>query len=55
MYDLSVVYNAFYHECNISAEKDKALAASWTQLSKITLQALEIFARIISVEIPERM
>ena len=55
IYDLAVAYNAFYHKCNIAAEADKATAASWTALSKITLQALEMFAKIISVEIPERM
>jgi len=55
IYDLSVAYNAFYHECGISTEADKAKAAGWARLSKITLQALGIFARIISIEIPERM
>ena len=55
IYDLCVAFNSFYHSCRISSEEDEALRRSWTGLSKMTLRALESFASIIGITLPDRM
>ena len=54
-YDLSVAYNAFYHNCHVLSEPDAQLRDSWLRLSGAALEIFEIFARIIKIAIPERM
>ena len=55
IYDLAVVYNAFYHNCHVLSEPDAALKNSWLRLSAAVLEIFETFARIIKITIPERM
>ncbi len=55
IYDLAVAFNNFYHSCNIGKCDDMDIKLSWLKLSNLTLQAFETFAKIIKINIPERM
>ncbi|MCR5506300.1 MAG: hypothetical protein K6F04_00445 [bacterium] len=49
------MFNDFYHNCKIGPEKDLSLKKSWLRLSQMTLTVFENFAKIIKINIPERM
>ena len=55
IYDLATAFNDFYHNCKIKPEADKTIQNSWLHLGLQTLRAIEAFASIIKINIPERM
>ena len=55
VYDLAVCFNNFYHNVKIMTEENVNQKNSWLKLSKIVLTIFETFAKIIKIDIPERM
>ncbi len=55
VYELSVIFNDFYHNCKIKQQSDEKIKKSWIAISQITLEIINIFAKIIKINIPEKM
>lgn len=55
IYELSNVFNHFYHETKIISENDKEKQASWIGLISITNGILKTCIDILGMEAPERM
>ena len=55
IYELSDVFNKFYHETKILAEKDTVRRASYIALLALTKKALETGIDLLGFEAPERM
>ena len=55
IYELSVIFNDFYHNCKIKQQSDEKIKKSWIAISQITLEIINIFAKIIKINIPEKM
>jgi arginyl-tRNA synthetase len=55
IYDLCVLFNAFYHKCPIVSEPNKKTKNSRINLCKMVLNAVENFAKIVGIFIPEKM
>jgi len=54
-YDLSSAYSAFYRDHHILSEEDKKRQASWLELSRLSLSAVELVTNLLGIELPERM
>ncbi|MDX2172936.1 MAG: arginine--tRNA ligase [Bacteroidota bacterium] len=54
-YELTKLYNRFYHECNILKEEDETIKAFRLQLSSITAQAICNAMNLLGINVPERM
>ena len=55
VYDLSNMFNRFYHENKILVEEDKAKKASWLNLLKLTEKTIEAVLDLLAMEVPEKM
>lgn len=55
IYDVSNLFNKFYHENKIISESDKEKKSSWVNLIKITKAVLETSLDLLGVEAPEKM
>lgn len=55
VYDLSDMYNKFYHEHKILKEENAALRESYMHLSRLVGKVLETAMDLLGLEIPERM
>lgn len=55
LYDLSNLFNRFYHENKILSEEDLNKKASWISLLKLTLGILDSGLNLLGIESPERM
>ncbi|OPJ59286.1 arginine--tRNA ligase [Clostridium oryzae] len=55
LYDLSNLFNRFYHENKILSEEDLNKKASWIALLKLTLGILDTGLNLLGIESPERM
>ena len=55
IYELAVIFNDFYHNCKIKNEENEQVKKSYLKLCKISLAIFNIFAKIIKINIPERM
>jgi arginyl-tRNA synthetase len=55
IYELSDVFNRFYHETKILAEADRVRRASYIALLKLTKEALTAGIELLGFEAPERM
>ncbi|MBN1783991.1 MAG: arginine--tRNA ligase [Alphaproteobacteria bacterium] len=54
-FEISQAFNAFYHACPILNEESKAVRSHRLALCHLTLKSLLIFAKLIGIEIPEKM
>lgn len=54
-YELTKLYNRFYHECNILKEEDEIIKTFRLQLSSITAQAICNAMNLLGINVPERM
>ncbi len=54
-YELTKLYNRFYHECNILKEEDETIKTFRLQLSSITAQAICNAMNLLGINVPERM
>lgn len=55
IYDLSNVFNKFYHETKIIAEEDLRQQASYISLLKLTRDVLTTCVDLLGIEVPDRM
>ncbi|MCQ2495067.1 MAG: arginine--tRNA ligase [Lachnospiraceae bacterium] len=55
IFDLSNLFNSFYHENKIIAEEDKAKQKHWISLICLTLKCLETCTDMLAISAPERM
>ncbi len=55
VYELSSLFSGFYRDHHILRESDPARQASWLELSRTTLAAIELVTGILGIEIPDRM
>jgi arginyl-tRNA synthetase len=56
IYDLCVLFNSLYHNCKIlDDEIEKDVKNSRLQLCTCVLKAIENFAEIIAIDIPDKM
>lgn len=55
VFELSQVFNNFYQHCNVLAQEDAQIQASWAALTQSTLQALTLALELLTIEVPERM
>lgn len=55
IYELAVIFNDFYHNCKIKTEENEQIKKSYLKLCKISLAIFNIFAKIVKINIPERM
>ena len=55
IYDLSNVFNSFYHDTRIIAEENKAQQAGWIQLITLVRDVLAACIQVLGFEAPERM
>lgn len=55
VYDLSSAFAGFYRDHHILREADPARQASWLELCRLSLSAIEIVTGILGIEIPDRM
>ena len=55
IYELSDVFNRFYHETKILAEEDIVRRASYIALLKLTMEALLTCIDLLGFEAPDRM
>lgn len=55
IYDLSNVFNSFYHDTKILAEENKTQQASWVQLITLTRDVLTACIQVLGFEAPDRM
>ena len=55
MYDLSNVFNKFYHNNRIISEENQEKKNSWLCLSRLTKKVLETSVELLGIEVPDRM
>lgn len=55
VYELSNMFNRFYHENKILAEDNKEKKVSWLNLITLTLKVLETALELLGMECPDRM
>jgi len=55
VYELTKLYNRFYHEFNILKEEDQIVKNFRLQLSKTTAQVISNAMMLLGIEVPERM
>lgn len=55
VYDLSSLFSGFYRDHHILSESDPARQASWLELSRMILEAIERITWILGIDVPERM
>ena len=55
VYDLSNVFNHFYHETRILAEEDENLKSSYISLLKVTKAVLETCIDVLGFSAPDAM
>ena len=55
VYELTKLYNRFYHEFNILKEDDETIKSFRLQLSSITAQAICNAMNLLGINVPERM
>ena len=55
MYDLSNVFNKFYHNNRIISEENQEKKNSWLCLSSLTKKVLETSVELLGIEVPDRM
>lgn len=55
MYDLSNVFNRFYHSNRIISESNQEKKNSWLCLSNLTKKVLEASVELLGIEVPHRM
>ncbi|MDO5407610.1 MAG: arginine--tRNA ligase [Eubacteriales bacterium] len=55
IYDLSNVFNSFYHDTRILAEENREQQAGWIQLITLTKDVLEACIHVLGFEAPDRM
>lgn len=55
IYDLSNVFNKFYHETKIIAEEDLRQQASYISLLELTRDVLTTCVTLLGIEVPDRM
>lgn len=55
IYDLSNLFNRFYHENRIISEEDMEKKASWINLITLTKNVLETGLDLLGIEAPEKM
>jgi arginyl-tRNA synthetase len=55
IYDLSNLFNKFYHETKIISEEDTNKKASWIHLITLTKEVLETSLDLLGIETPDRM
>ncbi|MES2680963.1 MAG: arginine--tRNA ligase [Bacteroidota bacterium] len=55
VYELTKLYNRFYHEFNILKEEDEALKKFRLQLSKTCAQVISNAMNLLGITVPERM
>lgn len=55
IYDLSNVFNKFYHETKIIAEEDLRKQAAYISLLKLTRDVLSTCVDLLGIEVPDRM
>ncbi len=54
-YDLAKLYNAFYQQIPILADKNKAAVAFRLRLSEVTAKVVKTGMSLLGIEVPERM
>ena len=55
VFELSKLYNAYYHDCSILREPDAAVCAMRLRLSRQVARVIASAAGLLGIEVPERM
>jgi arginyl-tRNA synthetase len=55
IYDLSNLFNKFYHENKIISAEDSEKKMSWISLITLTSDVLETCLDLLGIEVPDRM
>ncbi|MFT8352020.1 arginine--tRNA ligase [Clostridium saccharoperbutylacetonicum] len=55
IYEISNLFNRFYHENRILTEEDKEKKVSWLNLLALTVNILETALDLLGMEVPEKM